>query len=269
GTPVPGVIVTFAVTAGGGSVVGSPDTTNASGIASLATWRLGSVVGPNTVTATATNLNSVTFNATGTAGAPATVVASAGTNQTAVQGTTVAVPPIVTVTDASGNPVLGAAVTFAVTGGGGSATGLTPLTNTQGQAAVASWTLGTGASNTLRATVSGSGITGNPVTFAAQSATQIVITAEPNGPINLGTNFSITVQLRNSANANVPLAGVQLSIAIASGVGTLVGTLAQATNDSGTAVFTNINVTGTAGARTFKITGAGLTEDTTAQITFN
>ena len=269
GVPVPGIVVTFAVTAGGGSVVGSPATTNASGVATLTSWRLGNAVGPNTVAATATGLPSVTFTATGTAGAPATVVASAGTNQAAVQGTAVATTPAVTVTDASGNPVIGATVTFAVTQGGGSATGLIQLTNTQGVATVGSWTLGAGAINTMTATVTGSGITGNPVTFTAQSATQIGITSAPAGPINLGTNFNITVQLRTAAGVAVALPGVQLMIAIASGGGTLNGTLTRVTDASGAVEFTLINVTGSAGNRTFTISGTGLMSATTAAINFN
>lgn len=269
GTPVPGVIVTFTVTAGGGSVVGSPGTTNASGVATLTSWKLGAVVGPNTVTATAAGLPSVTFNATGTAGAPSTVVASTGDNQTAVQGTSVAIPPTVRVTDASGNPVIGVAVTFAVTQGGGVVTGSNQVTNTQGQAAVGGWTLGAGAPNTLTATVTGSGITGNPVAFHAQSGTQIAITSAPAGPITLGTDFTITVQLRNAAAAPVALAGVPLTIAIASGGGTLNGTLTRVTDASGSVSFTLINVTGSAGARTFTVTGTSLGSATTAAITFN
>ena len=38
---------------------------------------------------------------------------------------------------------------------------------------------------------------------------------------------------------------------------------------SGVATFSAINVTGTAGARTFTISGTGLTSATTAAITFN
>jgi hypothetical protein len=156
-----------------------------------------------------------------------------------------------------------------VTGGGGSATGLVQQTDALGQAAVGSWTLGNGAPNTLRATVTGSGITNNPVTFTAQSATQIAITSAPAGPLALGANFTITAQLRNSAGAAVTLAGVQLTLAIASGGGTLNGTLVRVTDASGSVSFTNINVSGAAGARTFSITGAGLTTATSAAITFN
>jgi len=189
GIPVTGVVVTFAVTAGGGSVVGSPATTNVNGVATLTSWRLGLTAGANTVVATSPGLPSVTFNATGNAAAPANVVASAGDNQTAIQGTAVATQPTVTVTDANGNPVVGATVTFAVVLGGGSATGLNQLTDALGLASVASWTLGGGAPNTLRATVAGAGITGNPVTFTAQSATQTAVgSVVPSGSITLGSN---------------------------------------------------------------------------------
>lgn len=269
GVPVQGVAVTFSVTSGGGSVVGSPATTNANGVATLTSWKLGPVVGPNSLTATSPGLPSVLFNATGTAGAPATVVAIAGNNQTAVQGTNVLTRPAVRVTDASGNPVIGAAVTFAATLGGGVVTGANQLTDTQGEATVTSWALGAGAPNTLTATVTGSGITGNPVTFTAQSATQIALTSVPAGPIALGADFTITVQLRNASGAAVPLAGVQLTIAIGSGGGTLNGTLMRVTDASGAVAFTLINVTGSAGARTFTITGTGLSSATTAAINFN
>ncbi len=165
--------------------------------------------------ATATGLPTVTFNATGAAGTVAEIEVYAGTGQAAVQGTSVAVAPTVLVTDAGGNPVVGAAVTFAVGLGGGAATGTSQLTDAQGRAAVGSWTLGSGAVNTLTATVAGSGITGNPVTFTAQAATQITVSGVPSSPVTLGATFAISVQLRNSAGAAVPLQGVPLTIAIA------------------------------------------------------
>lgn len=268
GIPVPGVVVTFAVTTGGGSVVGSPVTTNALGVATLTSWKLGPTVGANAVTATATGLPSVTFNATATAGAPAAVTAFGGNDQRAIQGTNVPTPPTVRVVDASGNPVSATTVTFAVALGGGSATGLTQLTNSLGQASVGSWTLGTGTPNTLTATVSGSGITGNPVTFTAQSATQIVLTSAPAAPVTLGASFTISVQLRNSAGSVVALQGVPLTVAIATGGGTLNGTKTLVTDASGAVTYT-LDVTGAAGDRTFTITGSGLLTATTAAITFN
>ena len=45
--PVSGVGVTFAVTGGGGSTTGAGATTNASGIATVGSWTLGTVAGAN------------------------------------------------------------------------------------------------------------------------------------------------------------------------------------------------------------------------------
>jgi hypothetical protein len=268
GNPVSGVAVTFAVTAGGGTIVGSPAITNAAGVATVTSWTLGGATGTNTVVASATGLPTVSFTATAGAGAPTNVVAIAGNNQAAIQGTAVATQPKVRVTDALGNRVSGVTVTFAVTAGGGSIAGATQVTDAAGEAAVGSWTLGTAAPNTLTATVSGTGITGNPVVFTAQAATAISIASIPSGSVTLGTSFVITAQLQNSASTSVSLAGITLTVTIATGGGTLSGTLTAVTDANGLATFT-LNVTGTAGARTFTVAGAGLTSATTAAITFN
>jgi adhesin/invasin len=270
GTPVPGVAVTFTVAAGGGTVTGSPATTNASGVATLTSWVLGTAVGLNTVTATSPGLPSVTFNATGLAGQPATVIAFNGNNQAAVQGTAVAVQPSVKVTDANGNPVPGVAVSFAIGTGGGGATGVNQNTDALGLATVGSWILGSGTPNTLVATVNAAAVTGNPVTFTAQSATQIGIASAPAGPVTLGASFTITAQLRNGLGTAVALAGIPLTIAINSGAGTLNGTLIVLTDATGLATFAGINLTGGGGGdRTFTVTGTGLAAGVTGPILFN
>ena len=268
GNPVPGVIVTFTITAGNGTVTGSPDTTNAAGVAILTAWTLGPTVTTNTVVASSPGLPNVTFSATPAAGAAANVAVFAGDNGTAVQGTPLVTRPAVRVTDAQGNAVPNATVTFAVTAGGGAVTGANQTTDATGVATVGSWILGSGAPNTLSATVTGTNIVGNPVTFNAQSATAIALTAVPPGPLTLGQNFSITVQLRDSNGQPVALSGVPLTLSIASGGGTLNGTALVATAANGVATFT-VNVTGAAGARTFTVSGTGLSSATTGAITFN
>src|SRR5207237_2714811 len=72
GNPVQGVSVTFAVGLGSGSITGASQTTNASGIAAVGSWTLGTAAGQNTLTATAPGVNGspITFTASGTAGAP-------------------------------------------------------------------------------------------------------------------------------------------------------------------------------------------------------
>ena len=76
--------------------------------------------------------------------------------------------PSVTVEDTNQAPLAGVTVTFAVTGGGGTVTGASQVTDASGKATVGEWVLGpnTG-TNTVTASVAGSGITGNPVTFTA------------------------------------------------------------------------------------------------------
>jgi hypothetical protein len=72
GNPVAGTSVTFAVASGGGAITGASATTNASGIAAVGSWTLGTVAGANTLTATAGGLSGspVTFTATGSVGIP-------------------------------------------------------------------------------------------------------------------------------------------------------------------------------------------------------
>src|SRR5207249_3277890 len=87
--PVSGVNVTFAVTGGGGSTVpasGSVVTTDASGIAALTSWTVGTTAGANSLTATSGVLTGspVTFTATGTAGSASTATTTISASPTTV-----------------------------------------------------------------------------------------------------------------------------------------------------------------------------------------
>ena len=165
---VPGVAVTFSVPdVASGSVTGASQTTNASGVATVGGWTLGAI-GTDTLLATVNGTSiAATFTATSQAiGAPANVALLVGDHQPGLEGYGVNVRPAVLVTDAGSSPVPNATVTFAVASGGGSVTGGTATTNGSGIAQVGKWTLGAAAGvNTLTATVTGTGITGNPVTF--------------------------------------------------------------------------------------------------------
>ncbi len=65
--PIPGVSVTFVVTAGGGSLTGATQMTDQNGVATVGSWTLGAVAGTNTVTASVPGVTPVSFDATGTA----------------------------------------------------------------------------------------------------------------------------------------------------------------------------------------------------------
>jgi hypothetical protein len=63
GNGVSGVAVTFAVAGGGGSITGAAPATDASGVARVGSWTLGSSVGTNTLTASVNGLTTVQFTA--------------------------------------------------------------------------------------------------------------------------------------------------------------------------------------------------------------
>jgi hypothetical protein len=82
-----------------------------------------------------------------------------GNAQVGLAGWAVNVRPAVKATDSLGNALAGASVTFAITGGGGSGTGLSTTTGANGMAQVGSWTLGASAGlNTMTATVTATGL---------------------------------------------------------------------------------------------------------------
>ena len=263
GNPVSGVTVTFAVAGGGGSITGATPTTNASGIATVGSWTLGTTAGANTLTATSLGLagSPVTFSATGTAGAAAQIAVSAGNGQTATAGTTVPTPPSVVVEDVNGNPVSGVSVRFAVAGGSGSINGATPSTSASGIAAVGSWTLSTTAgTNTLTATATG--LTGSPVTFTATGtagvATQIAINAGNNQTATAGTAVLVAPSvIVRDVNGNA-VSGVSVTFAVATGGGSITGSTTT-TNVSGIATLGSWTLGATPGANTLTATSTGLT----------
>src|SRR5205807_1482844 len=73
GNPVSGTSVTFAVSGGGGSITGGAASSNASGIATIGSWTLGTSAGTNNNPLTATpaphTARPRSFTASGTAGA--------------------------------------------------------------------------------------------------------------------------------------------------------------------------------------------------------
>jgi alpha-tubulin suppressor-like RCC1 family protein len=141
--PVPGAQVTFSVTQGGGVIEGGEVTTNASGLAEVGRWTLGTVIGQNALSVSVAGVTpSLTITATGVVGPPATLAMVEGDGQTATIGTAVAIAPAVKVTDAFGNVVAGVSVTFTVSTGGGTAAPGSAIADAGGVARLGSWRLG-------------------------------------------------------------------------------------------------------------------------------
>ncbi len=138
-----GALVTFVVTAGGGTVTGATVTSDAFGRASLGGWTLGATPGINTVTASLAGGEFALFTAQGLAAALTALEPVSPTDQAGFLGFQVQVLPRVRVRDALGSAVPNVPVTFALSGpGDASLTGTTGITDAEGIASPQDWKLG-------------------------------------------------------------------------------------------------------------------------------
>lgn len=261
--PIQGVTVTFAAA----GTVGSPSAPTGANGQAQTSWTLGTVVGTQSATADVAALSgtTITFGATAGPGAAASVTKQAGDNQTALAGAVVPTSPAIVVRDAFNNVRPGAIVTFAVASGGGSVTKPVDTTVATGIASVGGWTLGTAGANTLTATVSGSGITGNPATFTATAtpvtgpaSVAIFTGGAQTGLVGYALNVRPAVRVTDADNA--PVAGASVTFAVASGSGSVTGATAT-TNAGGVAQVGDWMLGATAGTNTLTATvpGAGIT----------
>lgn len=175
GNPIPGLPTTFAVVQGNGSVTGATTVTNASGVATVQSWTLGTLAGAQRLRATVLDEGVSTsatadFSAVAQPG-PATALRKvAGDNQFATFGNAVPVPPGVRVLDAFGNGVGNVPVTFVPGPNSGTvSSGIASTDPANGSAFVGAWTLGTTApTQTLIAT--SSALPGQSATFTATAS---------------------------------------------------------------------------------------------------
>jgi len=279
GNGVAGRDVVWVVSGGGGSISAATTVTDAQGKA-FVRWTLGTVAGPNSVTAAITGLPQVQFNANGTASQPTRIQALSSTTLSGPNSTPVFPPPSVRVLDANNNGVQGVTVTFQVTAGGGtvsdgtgSGASVTIATNSTGTATLTSWILGPTAgtnNNIVTATAAGTGITGNPVTFTASAtAGQAARLAFIQQPTNTGAgviiNPAVTVQVQDLGGNPVTTATNPITVTFDAnpGSGTLGGT--RTVNAiGGLATFNNLTVDKTGTGYTLSATATGLVTATSA-----
>ena len=134
--PLGGVTVTFAVTAGRGSLSSEAGVTGTNGRAE-STLTLGSEPGTNAVEVSVEGIvETEIFNAEATLPPPepTTLSVVSGENQEGLTGETLADPFVVQVHDQYGNPMEGVSVTFALLTGGGSLSAETVTTDSNGLA---------------------------------------------------------------------------------------------------------------------------------------
>lgn len=236
GQPAAGVTVRFEVTAGWGRLGGETETldviTGADGVAAVPLWILGAA-GLNRVTATvqATNVggNPVTFDAVAALPAGARVSAVTSVVIAVQPGAVVAPRPAVRVVDQQNNPIRGLEVIFTAGATGGTVAGGTQTTDADGLATVGEWRAGGsfGTDYALVATVTGSGIANNPVTFVARTPVigqvlYLAITAGNNQSAVTGTQVAVAPQVRVINQAGNGVAGVVINWSVTQGAGTFV-----------------------------------------------
>ena len=269
GNPIPNQPVVWSVPSngGGGSVSPTNTVTDANGEAS-ATRTLGPTAGQQTTLATSEGLagSPVTFAHTATPGGAAGVNKVSGDNQSAQAGTELRDPLVVRVLDAEQNPIPNRAVTWIVTGGGGSVSQENTTTNAQGEASTR-WTLGPAAGpNSVNAVVSGVGTatfnaTGTAGTVSPSNSS---VTAAP-GTIAAGSGTStVTVTVRDGSNN--PVGGVSVSL-VSSGSGNTINPASASSNSNGVATFTFSSTV--AESKLITAVAGGVTIDDQATITVN
>jgi len=150
--PVPGISVSFAVTAGGGLVNGAAATAQTSDARGMVTalWKLGPVSGSGNnqlmVTCSGLSGSPLELTASATADRPFRLVQGTGDGQIAPPGTLLPQPLSVTVQDSLGNPISGHPVQFSIIEGDAliaGASSVTLMTDAAGKAQIAV-TLGSG-----------------------------------------------------------------------------------------------------------------------------
>lgn len=234
GNPAAGVAAGFTVTLGGGTVVGTTVSTGTDGVASVASWTLGTAAGENSVRAGVTGVpDTVVFTAFATQVAAAGIHAQAGMDQTAQRLTAVPVAPAVRVVDAGGQPVAGFAVSFEVAEGGGAITGAAQFTDVAGIARVGSWVLGA-AIGTNRLIALAPGLPESPVEFHATSRGLGTMSATAGTAQNglPGAAVAIRPAARVVDLSGNALPGIAVTFSVQAGGGTVTGA-AQVTNATG------------------------------------
>jgi len=157
-----------------------------------------------------------------TAGPAATVTVTGGDDQSATTGQAFATPLSVAVTDAYGNPVAGATVTFTIASGsadfGGTAQSATAVTNGSGIASVATLTAGT---------------TAGPVTVTA---------ATPGASGTVSTTFTETVVSSGPARADLAITMTAPASLAPGATGTVTLTVTNKGPDTASDVVTGLTV---------------------------
>lgn len=175
--PTPGVVIDWAVAAGGGSLSKAQTTTVDSDGSSAVRYTLGRAVGADTVIATLHGIDAkATFQAIATAANPAKLTIVSGNDQSGQVGHALGADFVVRVTDALDNPVSGAGIDWSITSGGGTLSAAHATSGADGVGSTRS-TLGpaTGAQTVNAALSSSAGVPAVSFTATGHSGTLLLV----------------------------------------------------------------------------------------------
>jgi hypothetical protein len=204
-----------------------------------------------TLTASSGSLTTATANTTVSANTATSIAVTSGQGQSATVGAAFTNKLVATVTDAYGNPINGAVVTFAVPGSGASSTFagnvVTATTGTNGQATSVVFTANhvSGAYN-ISATASGTNTVDFGETNVAGAATTIAVTSGQGQSATVGADFTnklvatVTDQYGNDVSGAVVTFTVPGSGASATFAGNVI-TATTGTNGQATSVTVSAN----------------------------
>ena len=242
GSPLAGVVVTFSVSGGGGTLSSTTATTNANGRATTR-LTLGSQPGTNTVVATVVGIETVTFTATAAEQMPHSLTKVSGDDQEGPASTQLAEPLVASVLDQDGSPLAGVEITFSVTAGEGMLSSTTDTNPCTIEAATSSTTVTTDANGQAATRLTLDSQPGTTtveaivaeldtvVTFTATAAEQAtphrltkVCGDDQEGPAGELLDESLVVSVMDEDDA--AMAGVVVSFSVTAGEGTLSSTTA-------------------------------------------
>lgn len=239
GRGLPNVLVRWAVSADGGSVVNDSVRTDASGVATSGGWRLGTKAGVQTLTATVSGLPPVVFLANVLPGPPFVMARQIAEVQSTVVNTAVPLAPSVRVIDAFDNVVPNVPVTFRVISGDGAILGDTiRVSDASGVASVDGWRIGTRTSVAQIVAAQVAGIN-NPVQFRAAAMPEAAVMIEPASPLLqngvplLGVSSRPAVRARDQYGN--PTGGVTVTFTPGAGSGSVTGSTRETVGPDGLA----------------------------------
>ncbi len=272
GAGVRGIPVQWSVVSGGGSVTPATSTTDADGTAT-ATWTLGVIAGPNSLSASlpaTLGVSPITFSATGLPG-PATQLILTTAAAGAPSGAAFTTQPVVALRDAHGNAVTTdhSTVVSMTVSSGAAVVGTTTATAVAGVATFGSVGISGTAGTAYTLTFASGTLTAatESITPTPGAARALVLTTSAAGAASgaaFGTQPVVTLK-DGAGNTATPDNSTVVTMTVSAGA-TIVGT-ATATASSGVATFTNVGIGGAAGTAYTLTFASGTLTAATSSIT--